>query len=311
MATTKRDFLTLLDLSSEELREVMDIAKTVKAEYKEGKVNKTLKNQTLLMIFEKNSTRTRISFETGMTQLGGHSIYLNSSTSHIGSGAECLEDTARVVSRMVDQIMIRTFGHDIVEKLAKESRVPVINALTDLYHPCQLLADMLTYEEHRGSIQGKTVTWVGDGNNMTHSFINAAIRFDFKLVLCIPEGYDCKESIVKNAGDRVTIERDPKKAVVGADVVVTDTWASMGQEDETAEREKVFAPLQVNADLMKLAKEDSLFFHCLPAHRNSEVTDEVIDGPQSIVYYEAENRLHAQKALLLWLNKFNVNRLAK
>lgn len=295
-----RHFLTLLDLEPAELDWVINRAIELKKMQHAGEIYEPLKNQVLGMIFEKSSTRTRISFEAGMTQFGGSAIFLSSRDTQLGRG-EPIEDSARVMSRMVDAIMIRTFEHEIVEKFAAYSQVPVINALTDDFHPCQLLADMQTYVEHRGSIKGKTVTWVGDGNNMCHSYINAARQFDFKLNVAAPEGFDPSEYLMQENADRVTLFRDPKEAVAGSDLIVTDVWASMGQEEEQKEREAKFAGFQVNQELMNLANKDALFMHCLPAHRGEEVSAEVMDNPDSVVWDEAENRLHAQKALLEFL----------
>jgi len=295
-----RHFLTLKDLSPAELQQVLNRGIELKQMHKAGEIFEPLKNQTLAMIFEKSSTRTRISFEAGMTQLGGHALFLSSDNTQLGRG-EPIEDSARVVSSMVDGIMIRTFGHDIVETFAKYSSVPIINALTDDYHPCQLLADMQTYQEHRGSIQGKTVTWVGDGNNMCHSYINAAAQYDFKLRIACPEGYDPNIDLVKEHSDRVEIVRSTLDAAENSDLIVTDVWASMGQEEEQKLREKAFADYQVNKQVMDQANNDALFMHCLPAHRGEEVTAEVIDAPNTVVWDEAENRLHAQKALLEFL----------
>ncbi|MDG6779035.1 ornithine carbamoyltransferase [Thiomicrorhabdus sp. zzn3] len=297
---TVRHFLTLKDLTSKELNQLMLRGIELKAMHKAGEVFEPLKNKTLAMIFEKSSTRTRISFEAGMTQLGGHALFLSSNDTQLGRG-EPIEDSARVISSMVDGIMIRTFGHDIVETMAKYSSVPIINALTDDYHPCQLLADMQTYYEHRGSIQGKTVVWVGDGNNMCHSYINAAKQYDFKLRIACPEGYEPHDGLVEANKDRVEIVRNPMDAAENADLIVTDVWASMGQEEEQKLREKAFADYQVNKQMMQQADSDALFMHCLPAHRGEEVTAEVIDAPDSVVWDEAENRLHAQKALLEFL----------
>jgi len=297
---TVRHFLTLNDLTPAELQKIMHRAIELKAMHKAGEIFEPLKNKTLAMIFEKSSTRTRISFEAGMTQLGGHALFLSSNDTQLGRG-EPLEDSARVISSMVDGIMIRTFGHDIVETMAKYSSVPIINALTDDYHPCQLLADMQTYQEHRGSIQGKTVLWVGDGNNMCHSYINAARQYDFKLRITCPEGYDPNADLVKANAERVEIIRNPLDAAENVDLIVTDVWASMGQEDEQKLREKAFDDYQVNKEMMNKADKEALFMHCLPAHRGEEVTADVIDGNDSVVWDEAENRLHAQKALLEFL----------
>ncbi len=295
-----RHFLSLLDLSQSELATLIKRAAELKAMRQRNFTHEPLKNKTLAMIFEKSSTRTRISFEAGMTQLGGHAMFLSSRDTQLGRG-EPIEDSARVMSRMVDAIMIRTFDHETIETFARYSRVPVINALTDLLHPCQLLADVMTYVEQRGSIQGKTVTWVGDGNNMCHSWINAARQFDFKLNIACPEGYDPLQDILAPASDRCQIIRNPVAAAEGSDLVVTDVWASMGQEEEQLRREKDFANYQVNAEVMSTANSDAVFMHCLPAHRGEEVSADVIDGPQSVVWDEAENRLHAQKALLEFL----------
>ncbi|WP_040727878.1 ornithine carbamoyltransferase [Thiomicrorhabdus sp. Kp2] len=297
---TVRHFLTLKDLSPEELQQIMHRGIELKKMQHAGEIYEPLKNQTLAMIFEKSSTRTRISFETGMTQFGGHALFLSSNDTQLGRG-EPIEDSARVISSMADGIMIRTFGHDIVETFAQHSSVPIINALTDDYHPCQLLADMQTYQEHRGSIQGKTVTWVGDGNNMCHSYINAAAQYDFKLRIASPEGYDPNMDLVNEHSDRVEIVRNTLDAATNSDLIVTDVWASMGQEEEQKLREKAFADYQVNSEVMQQANKDALFMHCLPAHRGEEVSAEVMDNPESVVWDEAENRLHAQKALLEFL----------
>lgn len=295
-----RHFLTLLDLEPAELDWVINRAIELKKMQHAGEIYEPLKNQVLGMIFEKSSTRTRISFEAGMTQFGGSAIFLSSRDTQLGRG-EPVADSARVMSRMVDAIMIRTFDHETVEQFAANSKVPVINALTDDFHPCQLLADMQTYVEHRGSIKGKTVTWVGDGNNMCHSYINAARQFDFKLNIACPEGFDPHQNLLDANADRVQIIRDPKEAVINSDLIVTDVWASMGQEEEQKERELKFANYQVNKELMDLANSDALFMHCLPAHRGEEVSAEVMDDLDSVVWDEAENRLHAQKALLEFL----------
>jgi len=298
-----RHFLTLLDVSSEEARYILKRAAKIKRKLKEGKPTRSLEGKTLAMVFDKASTRTRVSFETGMFQLGGHALFLHSGTTQLGRG-EPIEDSARVLSSMVDCIMIRTFGHDIVQKFSEYSAVPVINGLTDLTHPCQILADVFTYEEHRGSIEGKTVTWIGDGNNMAHSWINGAVSFGYRLRIASPEGYRPDGKLLAAAcalGADVSLIDDPIAAVDGADLVTTDVWASMGQEQEQAEREVAFAGYQVNDRVMAHADPDALFMHCLPAHRGEEVTASVIDGPQSVVWAEAENRLHAQKGLLDFL----------
>jgi ornithine carbamoyltransferase len=249
------------------------------------------------MVFEKSSTRTRMSFEVGMAQLGGHAIFLSPRDTQLGRG-EPIEDSARVLSRMSDIIMIRTFEHEKIERFAEYSSVPVINALTDLYHPCQLLADMQTYFEHRGDIRGRTVAWIGDGNNMCHSYINAARQFGFTLNIACPDGYLPDADILAAAGEQAVMFDSAQAAAQGADLVVTDVWASMGQEEEQERRVRAFADYQVNAQVMQAAAADALFMHCLPAHRDEEVSADVIDGAQSVVWDEAENRLHAQKALL-------------
>lgn len=295
-----RHFLTLLDLSPAELRQLIDRAIELKAMQKRGVLHEPLKNRVLAMIFEKSSTRTRVSFEAGMTQLGGSAIFLSPRDTQLGRG-EPIEDSARVLSQMVDAVMIRTFEHEKVELFAEYATVPVINALTDDYHPCQLLADMQAYHEVRGSIQGKTVTWVGDGNNMCHSYINAARQWDFTLNIACPEGFDPNADLVKANADRVHVMRDPKAAVENSHLVVTDVWASMGQEDEAAERMNKFADYQISPALMDLADAEALFMHCLPAHRGEEVSHDMLDDPRSVVWEEAGNRLHAQKALLEFL----------
>ncbi|MCP3849403.1 MAG: ornithine carbamoyltransferase [Gammaproteobacteria bacterium] len=298
--TNLRHFLTLMDFSSDELKKMTDRAVVLKQMQKAGDIYEPLKNRMLGMIFEKSSTRTRASFETGMVQFGGGALFLSPRDTQLGRG-EPIEDSARVLSQMVDIIMIRTFEHEKLEKFAEYSSVPVINALTDMYHPCQLLADMQCYQEHRGKIEGKTVTWVGDGNNMCHSYINAARQWGFKLNIACPEGYDPDQSIFDAAGDQAEIIRDPLEASTGSDLIVTDVWTSMGQEEEQARREKAFEGYFVDDKLMAQANNDALFMHCLPAHRGEEVSASVIDGQQSVVWDEAGNRLHAQKALLEFL----------
>ena len=292
-----RHFLSLLDLSPEEARALVARAIELKAMLRAGTDYRPLRHRTLAMIFEKASTRTRVSFETGMVQFGGHALFLSPRDSQLGRG-EPVEDTARVLSRMVDAVMIRTFEHETLERFAARSQVPVINGLSDLNHPCQLLADMQTYQEHRGDIRGRTVAWIGDGNNVCASYINAARVFEFQLRIACPKGYEPKASLLAEAGERCTIVRDPRAAADGADLVVTDVWASMGQEEEQRQRALAFANYQVNEAIMAVATKQAIFMHCLPAHRDEEVTATVIDGPQSVVWDEAENRLHAQKALL-------------
>lgn len=295
-----RHFLTLKDLSPVELHQLIIRASELKEMHKAGEIYQPLKNKVLAMIFEKSSTRTRVSFESAMVQFGGGSIFLSPDDTQLGRG-EPIEDSARVISSMVDAVMIRTFEHSKVETFAKYSSVPVINALTDDFHPCQLLADMQTYQEHRGDIRGKTVAWIGDGNNMCHSYINAAQQFGFTLNIATPVGYEPKASIVKAVDAPIHLFNDAIQAAEHADLVVTDVWASMGQEEEQRKREAAFAAFQVDKKVMQQAAKDALFMHCLPAHRGEEVTAEVIDGQQSVVWDEAENRLHAQKALLEFL----------
>lgn len=293
-----RHFTSLLDLSKDELRSL--IQRAIHLKNHRDPDFQPMKGKVLAMVFEKSSTRTRISFEAGMAQFGGSAIFLSPRDTQLGRG-EPVEDSARVISSMVDCIMLRTHKHETVTTFAQYSRVPVINGLSDLLHPCQLLADMQTYFERRGDIAGKTVTWIGDGNNMCHSYINAARQFDFKLHIACPIDYHPVQSIVDAAGDRVAFFNSPELAAKNADLVVTDVWASMGQEDEQKKREMAFQDYQVNAAVMQAAHPDALFMHCLPAHRGEEVSAEVIDGPQSVIFQEAENRLHAQKALLEFL----------
>ena len=294
-----RHLLAIPDFTRTELDRLFDLAEAMRA----GAYTKTpLAGKSLAMIFLKSSTRTRVSFEVGTWQLGGHALFLSSRDVQIGRG-EPIPDTARVLSRYVDGIMIRTFAHSDVEQLAQFSSVPVINGLTDLLHPCQVLADILTIRQRFGTHEGRKVAWIGDGNNMANSWINAAYRLGFELTLACPEGYDPDPTILERArrDGRVTLVRDPNEAATGADVVNTDVWASMGQEEEQDEREKAFAGYRVDAALMKRASRDAIFLHCLPAHRGEEVAAEVIDGPQSRVFEEAENRLHIQKAIMATL----------
>ena len=296
-----RHFLTLMDLSSDELRKLITRAIELKASHRARDIYQPLKNRVLGMVFEKSSTRTRVSFEAGMAQFGGHAIFLSPRDTQLGRG-EPVEDTARVLSRMVDIIMLRTFEHEKLERFAANSQVPVINALTDLHHPCQLLADMQTFVELKGDISGKTVAWIGDGNNMCHSYIHAAQLLNFNLKIASPRGYEPLKEVVKEAdSSRVTLCDDPVEAAKNADLVTTDVWSSMGQEQQQKQREAAFRNYQVNDNIMKAAKLDALFMHCLPAHRGEEVAASVIDGKQSVVWDEAENRLHSQKALLEFL----------
>lgn len=295
-----RHFLTLDSLNLDELQSILERAIELKAQFNHKRYEPTLPNCVLGMIFEKSSTRTRVSFEAGMAQLGGHAIYLAPVGSQIGRG-EPIEDTARVLSRMVDCIMLRTFEHERIQRFAEYADVPVINGLSDSFHPCQLLADLLTFKELRGSIEGKKVVWLGDGNNMCHSYMNAAMMFNFKLIVSCPQAFEPDKTILEKTQAFVAIERDPARAVENADLIVTDVWASMGQEDEQARRSEQFAAYQVNAELMSLAGDAALFMHCLPAHREQEVTGEVLEGKQSVVWQQAGNRLHSQKALLEFL----------
>jgi ornithine carbamoyltransferase len=298
-----RHFLSLRDFSEHQLRDIIQRGIVLKKTRQSHP--QSLKHMTLAMIFEKSSTRTRVSFETGMTQLGGHALFLSPNDTQLGRG-EPIEDSARVISSMVDIIMIRTHGQDIVTRFADNSSVPVINALTDVYHPCQLLADMQTFFEHRGDIKGKTVAWIGDGNNMCHSYINAAHLLDFNLRIACPEGYEPDPAIVSAAGQRIEILRDPFQAANNADLVTTDVWASMGHEQEQKKRLQAFKEYQVTTEMMANANQNALFMHCLPAHRGEEVAAEVIDAPNTVVWDQAENRLHAQKALLEFLLADNI-----
>lgn len=295
-----RHFLTLTDLSQDELKALMRRAIELKDRHRRRQPHTPLAGLTMAMIFEKSSTRTRVSFEAGMAQLGGSSLFLSPRDTHLDRG-EPVEDTARVMSRMVNVIVIRAHRHEMVQRFAAHSRVPVINALTDKHHPCQLLADIQTYVEHRGDVAGRTAAWIGDGNNVCHSWMEAARRFDFHLRIATPKGYAPHADIVKAAGRHVTLTDDPQAAAEDADIVVTDTWASMGQESEKAERLRAFEDYRVDRALMRLAAKDAVFMHCLPAYREHEVTTEVLEGPQSVVWDEAENRMHAQKALLEFL----------
>lgn len=263
----------------------------------------SLKNKTLGMIFEKSSTRTRVAFEVAMTQLGGSSVFLSNSDTQLGRG-EPLEDTARVLSRMVDFVTIRTFEHSKLETFAEYSKVPVINALSDDFHPCQLLADIQTFVEHRGDITGKTVAWVGDGHNMCQSYMNAAEQFDFELVIACPDGFEPNKDLLERYKSRVKLVHNARESVQGADLVVTDVWASMGHEEERNRRLRLFADFQVNSELMSYANSDALFMHCLPAHRGEEVTAGMMEAPDSVIWDEAENRLHTKKALLEFLSAY-------
>lgn len=296
--------ISLHDVTVDEFHQILDVAQKLKKETKAGIEHHLLKGKTLAMIFTKSSTRTRVSFETGMYQLGGHPMYLNGNDIQLGRG-ESIYDTANVLSRFVDGIMIRTFAHQDVIDLAKYGSIPVINGLTDLLHPCQALADLLTVYEHKGKLEGLKLAYVGDGNNVAHSLLYAAAKAGMHMSVATPAGYECNAEIVENAkadakqtGSILTFTQDPNEAVAGADVVCTDTWVSMGQEAEKAERIKIFKDYQVNAQLFGKANEDAIFIHCLPAYRGYEVTEDIIDGPRSVIFDEAENRLHAQKAVM-------------
>ncbi|WP_276353634.1 ornithine carbamoyltransferase [Cohnella caldifontis] len=299
-----RDFLELLDYTPEEIRYLLDLAIELKRKQKAGEVYQPLKGKTLGMIFEKSSTRTRVSFEVGMFQLGGHALFLSKNDIQMGRG-EPIRDTAQVMSRYLDGMIIRTFGHRNVVELARNSTIPVINALSDQSHPCQVMADYQTALEKKGRLEGLKVAYIGDGNNMAHSLMIGAGKLGMHFASASPEGYDPDPEIVKltkeiasETGSRIDILRDPREAIENADIVYTDVWASMGFEEEQKQREKAFANYQVNEALAKYAKSDYLFMHCLPAHRGEEVSEGVIDGPHSVIFDEAENRLHAQKAIM-------------
>lgn len=296
-----RHYLKFNDLTKEETLYILERARLIKDRFKRYEPHLTLHDRTLAMVFEKASTRTRVSFEAGMYQMGGSVIHLTTNDSQLGR-SEPIEDTARVVSRMVDLVMIRTFGQERIERFAEYSRVPVINGLTNEYHPCQILADIFTFIEHHGSIEGKTVAWVGDGNNMAYTWLHAAQMLGFKLHISAPEGYNLDPNIIGNPSS-ATFQAfdDPLEACRGAHLVTTDVWTSMGFEDENEIRRKAFADWCVDAEMMAVADKNALFMHCLPAHRGEEVTAEVIDGPQSVVWDEAENRMHVQKALMEFL----------
>ncbi len=294
----RHHLLTLLDFSKKELQDLLNLAIDTKVKFKKGKVDNSLDGKILAMVFEKSSTRTRVSFEAAMLQLGGHAIYLDTSTSQLGRG-ETYEDTARTLSRYVDGIVIRTFSQANLEKMAQVSRVPVINGLTDLFHPVQVLADLQTILEVKKSLEGLKVSYVGDGNNVANSWINAAIIFKFDLNVACPKGFEPAGDLLNQISHHPNIQTmsDPIEAVKSTDVIYTDTWFSMGQEEDSVKREK-FKAFQVNAEMVSHANEDVMVLHCLPAHRGEEITSEVLDGPRSYVFEEAENRLHIQKAIL-------------
>lgn len=309
-----RHFLSLKEFTKEEILEILNIAIEIKKEFKSGKINHPLSNKTLAMIFEKNSTRTRVSFETGIYQLGGVGLFLSSSDIQLGRG-EPVSDTAKVISSMVDMIMVRTFGHERIEEFAKHSSVPVINGLTNEFHPVQLLADYLTIVE-LGKEKNLVATYIGDGNNMAHSWLMLASKLGFELRISTPKGYEVNENILKIAnenatqsGAKIIITNDPIEAVKNATVVTTDTWISMGQESEKEKRVKDFHGYIVDEKMMSYAHNEAIFLHCLPAYRGYEVSPEVIDGHQSYVFLEAENRLHVQKGVMVWLNNQNKKRL--
>jgi ornithine carbamoyltransferase len=299
----KRDLLTILDLSRDEIKTLLQRAVELKALHAAGRNPRPLAGKTLAMIFDKPSTRTRVSFEAGMAQLGGTSIYLAPGQTQLDRG-EPISDTARVLSRYVDAVVIRTFAQKTVEDLARHASIPVINGLTDTHHPCQVLSDLMTIKERFGAVEGLKVAWVGDGNNMANSWITAALHMDFGLYLACPQDYAPDAGLLHDAqkqGRPIYLGHDPQWAVAAAHVINTDVWASMGQEQEAAARKEVFKPYQVNSELMKSALPEAIVLHCLPAHREEEITSEVLDGPQSAAWDQAENRLHLQKALLEWL----------
>ncbi len=295
--TAPRHFLTLMDLAPNEIRALIARAIELKAQHRTGSALRSLEGKLLAMIFTKASTRTRVSFEAGIAQLGGSALFLSGQDTQLGRG-EPIEDSARVISSMVDIVMIRTFAHTDVEDFASHSSVPVINGLTDDYHPCQILADLQTFFENRGDISGRKVCWLGDGNNVCHSWMNAARQLDFELVVACPEGYDPDPALLEASAQCARVDRDPASAAEGAHLLVTDVWASMGQESEQEAREAVLAPYQLNRALLDRASSDALYMHCLPAHRGEEITAELMDAPDSVIWQEAENRLHAQKALM-------------
>lgn len=302
-----KHLISLNDLSKEQIEDILKLSGKLKKQLKEGVQHHLLKGKTLGMIFTKSSTRTRVSFEVGMYQLGGYPLFLSSNDIQLGRG-ETIYDTAQVLSRYIDGIMIRTFKQSDVEDLAKYGNIPVINGLTDLMHPCQILADLLTVYEHKGKLKGLKMAYLGDGNNVAHSLLHGCSKVGMDIAVASPKGYECDPEIMdqavdaaKKEGSKVIMTEDPSEAIANADVVYTDTWVSMGQETEKAERIKIFSPYQVNGELFSKAQGDAIFLHCLPAYRGYEVTEEVIDGPQSVIFDEAENRMHAQKAVMAML----------
>jgi len=298
-----KDFLALSDWSLEDLESIFSLTRELKQKQQEGTPHRLLEGQTLGMIFEKSSTRTRVSFEVGMFQLGGHALFLHSGTTQMGRG-EPIKDTARVMSGYCDGVMARTYSHAALEEFAANSYIPVINGLSDLYHPCQLVADLFTVTEHKEDYQNLKYCWIGDGNNMANSWINAAALAGFELRIATPKGYEPDREIValaRKSGANIILTNDPREAAEGVDVLNTDVWASMGHEEEQQERIKAFSGFQINSELLKLADPEAVVMHCLPAHRDEEITDEVVEGSQSIIFDEAENRLHVQKAILATL----------
>ncbi len=301
-AMKKRDVLTLRDLARADLEEVLSLAATLKQERGEGHLRPLLSGKKLALVFQKPSLRTRATFDIGMTELGGSALFLGPDEVQLGE-RETPADCVRVLCRLVDIIAVRTFAQDIVAEMAAFGSVPVINALSDLYHPCQVLADLLTLQERKGRIEGLKVVFVGDGNNVAHSWLLAAEKLPFRFTLACPEGFEPDREIFESAasaGAAVAVTHDPAEAVSGADAIYTDVWASMGQEEQAGDRQQAFAAFQVNRELVARAKDDAVVMHCLPAHRDQEITDEVIEGPHSVVFDQAENRLHAQKALMVW-----------
>ena len=296
------NFINFDQFSQNDLQGIIDRAISLKKEHKSGLINETLKNKTLAMIFDKSSTRTRVSFEAGMTQLGGQSLFLSEKDIQLGRG-EPITDSAIVISSMVDAIMLRMSSHEDIVEFSKHSSKPVINALSDESHPCQILADLMTYQEHRGSIKGKKIAWIGDGCNVCQTYMQAAAIFDFDLSIATPPGYGPSDNFIEKYNTNISYFENPNDACRGADIIVTDVWTSMGQELEIKQREAAFKGFQVDQKLMSQAKDDAIFMHCLPAYRGKEVSAEVIDGEQSVVWSEAENRLHVQKSLLLYLIK--------
>jgi ornithine carbamoyltransferase len=297
----KRDFISIFDLTKQEIFEIFELTKKLKESQKKGIQHKMLKDKTLAMIFEKPSLRTRVTFETGMTQLGGHAIYLGPGDAKIGA-RETVADAGKNLSRWVDLIMARVFAHKTVDDLAKNATIPVINGLCDLEHPCQIMCDLFTIIEKKGALDTVVIAYLGDGNNVCNSFIAASALLGFQLNIATPKGYEPNKEYLARA-KTVALVNDPKKAVTHADIVYTDVWASMGQETEAETRKELFKPFQVNSQLLELANKNYMVMHCLPAHRGEEITDEVIDGPRSIVFDQAENRLHIQKAIMVWLLK--------